>query len=90
MELFKEIITWLFGTGMVINGLLFIPQAIKIWTTKTAKGVSIPTFAGFNVLQVIGLVHGFINNVPELIPGMIVSLVLCGAVTVGALVYKDK
>lgn len=70
--------------------MLFIPQAIKIWRTKTAKGVSIPTFVGFNVLQVIGLVHGFINNVPELIPGMIVSLVLCGAVTVGALVYKDK
>lgn len=79
--MFKEIITWLFGTGRIINGLLFIPQATKNLDHQTAKGVFIPTVAGFNALQVIGLVHGFINNVPELMPGMIVSLVRRGVVT---------
>jgi uncharacterized protein with PQ loop repeat len=45
IECFIEVV---FGLGIFINAILFIPQAMKIYRTKNAAGVSIAIFAGFN------------------------------------------
>lgn len=86
----KEIIGVIFGLGLMANAGLFVIQAVKILKTKSAKGVSILTFAGFCVLQVTGILHGIFQNDMYLLSGMIASLLACGTVTVLAIIYKDK
>ena len=54
----RQIVAVIFGLGLVGNALLFVPQAIALWRKKTDEGVSLVTFGGFSVLQVVGIVHG--------------------------------
>lgn len=84
----KETIAVLFGLGLVVNGLLFVPQAIALWRKRSAEGVSLVTFGGFNLLQLIGIVHGVYQQDRSLVLGMIASFVCCGAVTLQAVVYR--
>jgi MtN3 and saliva related transmembrane protein len=86
----KEIVAYLFGAGLLVNAGLFIPQALKIFKTKSAKEVSLMTFAGFNILQFIGILHGVLQGDPYLLVGMIASFLCCGAVTVLAMIYRNK
>jgi MtN3 and saliva related transmembrane protein len=86
----KEIIAYLFGAGLLVNAGLFIPQALKIFKTRSAKEVSLMTFAGFNILQLIGILHGYLQGDPYLMVGMIASFLACGAVTSAALIYRNK
>ena len=48
------------------------------------------TFAGFNLLQVIAIVHGVYQDDRSLIVGMIASLITCGTVTCLTLFYRIK
>jgi len=84
----KEIIAILFGLGLVVNGLLFLPQAIALWRKKSDEGVSLLTFGGFNVLQAIGIVHGIYQHDLSLILGMTASFILCGTVTAQTILYR--
>lgn len=84
----QQTIAILFGLGLVVNGLLFLPQAIALWRTKSAKGVSLVTFGGFNILQAIGILHGIYQHDRSLILGMSASFILCGAVTGQAILYR--
>jgi MtN3 and saliva related transmembrane protein len=86
----QELVAWLFGLGLVVNGALFVPQAIRIWRSRSAKDVSLITFGGFNLLQVIGIVHGTFQHDRALILGMVASLIGCGAVTLGALLFRNR
>jgi MtN3 and saliva related transmembrane protein len=86
----KEVVAWLFGVGMGLNALLFLPQAVSIWRTRSAEGVSLLTFGGFNVLQALGVVHGVLQHDWSLAAGMCVSLLACGTVTVLALTVGRK
>ena len=84
----QQAIAILFGLGLVVNGLLFLPQAIALWRSKSAKGVSLVTFGGFNILQAIGILHGIYQHDRSLIYGMSASFLLCGAVTTQAILYR--
>jgi MtN3 and saliva related transmembrane protein len=84
----QQFIAILFGLGLVVNGLLFLPQAIALWRKKSAEGVSLLTFGGFNVLQAIGILHGIYQHDRALILGMSASFVLCGLVTGQTLLYR--
>jgi MtN3 and saliva related transmembrane protein len=86
----KEIIGIIFGLGLVINGGLFVVQAVKIVKSRSAKGVSTFTFAGFNVLQITGILHGIFQRDIYLLTGMIASFLACGAVTVLSIIYRNK
>ena len=86
----KETVAVLFGFAMVANALLFIPQAWRIWKAKTAQGVSLMTFAGFNALQFIGALHGYYQGDRALMIGMLATLVTCGAVTLLAVRYSGS
>ena len=86
----KQIIAVLFGLGLLVNAGLFVPQAIKIFKTKSAKDVSLLTFGGFSILQAIGILHGYYQNDLSLLLGMIASFLACGAVTVLGIIYRGK
>jgi MtN3 and saliva related transmembrane protein len=75
---------------MVLNAALFVPQALHLWRTKTAQGVSILSFAGFNALQAIGALHGYFQHDYALMIGMFASLATCGSVTLLAAHYSRK
>jgi MtN3 and saliva related transmembrane protein len=86
----KETVALLFGFGMGLNALLFVPQAVSIWRKKRAEGVSLMTFGGFNVLQFLGVLHGTLEHDCSLAVGMAVSLCTCGSVTILAFVYRGR
>lgn len=84
----KELVAIVFGFGMILNAGLFIPQAVHLWRAKTAKGISVPSFLGFNLLQFTGAVHGWYQRDHALMLGMLASLVTCGSVTLLAWRYR--
>jgi MtN3 and saliva related transmembrane protein len=83
----KEIVALIFGLGMILNAGLFSPQALHLWRTKTAQGISIPSFFGFNLLQLTGALHGWFQHDQALMFGMLASLITCGSVTILAARY---
>ncbi len=86
----KQLFDILFGIGLFGNAALFLPQAIALYRKKSSTGVSLLTFAGFNVLQVIAIIHGLYWRDLSLILGMVASLVSCGAVTILTLYYRKS
>jgi MtN3 and saliva related transmembrane protein len=85
----KNLVAYIFGFGMLVNAALFIPQAMRIWRTKTAAGVSVLSFAGFNAMQIIGALHGYLQGDHALMVGMVASALTCGSVTLLAARYKN-
>ena len=86
----KEIVAWMFGLGLGCNAALFVPQVIAVWRKKSDEGISLITFGGFSVLQVIGIVHGIYQRDLSLILGMAASLLTCGSVTALTVFYRLK
>jgi MtN3 and saliva related transmembrane protein len=86
----KQIVAVVFGLGLICNALLFVPQALAVWRSKSSKDVSLITFAGFNVLQIIAVIHGVYQHDLALILGMIASLLTCGTVTVLTIAYRRR
>lgn len=84
----KEAIAWLFGLGLLGNALLFVPQLVAVARKRSAEGVSLITFGGFSVLQVVGILHGVLQKDGSLIFGMSASLATCGSLTVLAGYYR--
>jgi MtN3 and saliva related transmembrane protein len=86
----KQIVAIIFGLGLIGNALLFVPQAIAVWRKKSDEGVSLVTFAGFCVLQVLGVIHGFYEHDKSLIIGLGASFLTCGTVTFLTIYYRMK
>jgi len=86
----KELFGWLFGLGLGGNALLFVPQILAVWRKKTDEGISLVTFGGFSILQVVGIIHGIFQQDLSLILGMSASLLTCGAVTALTVFYRVK
>jgi MtN3 and saliva related transmembrane protein len=86
----KEIVAVIFGLGLLGNALLFVPQVIAVWRKKSDEGISLITFGGFSILQVIGIIHGLYQHDPSLIIGMAASLLTCGSVTGLTILYRMR
>ncbi len=86
----KHLVALIFGLGMIVNAFLFVPQVLAIWRKRTAQGVSVLTFAGFNAMQFVGALHGYYQDDWYLAIGMFASLLTCGSVTVLALIYGNR
>jgi MtN3 and saliva related transmembrane protein len=86
----RQFVTWIFGLGLIGNALLFVPQALAVWRKKTDEGVSLLTFGGFCVLQVLGVIHGFYEHDNSLIVGLGASFLTCGAVVIFTVFYRMK
>jgi MtN3 and saliva related transmembrane protein len=86
----KEIVAVIFGLGLLCNALLFVPQVLALWRKKTDEGISLITFGGFSILQLIGIIHGTYQHDPSLIIGMSASLLTCGSVTALTVIYRIR
>ncbi len=84
----KEIVAVIFGLGLLGNALLFVPQVIAVWRKKSDEGISLITFGGFSLLQIIGIVHGLYQHDLSLTLGMAASLLTCGSVTGLTIFYR--
>ncbi|MDR2724037.1 MAG: hypothetical protein LBB25_02410 [Holosporaceae bacterium] len=88
----KDYFVWaieiIFGIGMFLNAILFIPQAIKIYNKKNSDGLSVVTFIGFNIVQLSAVFHGYIHEDLILMFGSMLSFFLCGVVTFLITFYK--
>ena len=83
----QHIVAYLFGAALLISGFLFVPQVWRLWRTKDSKGISIPSFIGFNLMQLVGVLHGYFQSDNALLAGMFFSLLTCGSVTILAAYY---
>jgi MtN3 and saliva related transmembrane protein len=86
----KQIVAIIFGLGLLCNALLFVPQVIAVWRKKSDEGISLITFGGFSVLQVVGIVHGLYQQDMSLTLGMGASLLSCGTVTLLTVMYRVR
>jgi MtN3 and saliva related transmembrane protein len=86
----KEIVAVIFGLGLLGNALLFVPQIVAVWRKKSDEGISLITFGGFSILQVVGIVHGLYQHDLSLILGMAASLATCGSVTSLTIFYRVR
>ncbi|MGA2570609.1 MAG: hypothetical protein ABSF23_08830 [Terracidiphilus sp.] len=86
----KEIVALIFGLGLLGNAALFVPQAIAVWRKKSDEGVSLVTFGGFWILQIVGVIHGVYQHDNSLIVGLAASFLTCGSVTLLTVVYRIR
>lgn len=79
---------FLFAISLFINALLFIPQAWRLYKQKESKEVSLVTFIGFWVGQLLTVCHALIKNDWVLLTGYIFALITCGAVIILTVKYR--
>lgn len=77
-----------FALSLVANALFFIPQAYKLFRTKSAENISPITFLGFNIIQAFTAIHAYIIGDRLLFWGSVAALLTCGAVSFFALKYS--
>ncbi|MEK6730940.1 MAG: PQ-loop domain-containing transporter [Pseudomonadota bacterium] len=87
MNFIQTIVEIIFILGLFINAALFIPQAVKIFRLKDARGISLFTYAGFNIIQLLGMLHGYLQQDWVLFVGMGLSFLTCGGVTIGIIFF---
>ena len=63
-----------------LTTIAFVPQAWKIWKSKSAKDVSLPTFVAFTIGVALWLAYGILNQELPIIVWNAATLVLAGAI----------
>ncbi|HHF7349616.1 TPA: PQ-loop domain-containing transporter [Legionella feeleii] len=87
---FTQFVDLVFSLGLFFNAALFIPQAIAVFRNKSAMGLSLLTFGGFNIMQLFTAIHGYLAKDYLLMTGFLLSFLTCGVVTVFILYYGNK
>lgn len=86
----KEIVDILYFLMLFLNAIIFVPQAYRLYKTKNSRHLSLITFLGFNILQVLAIINGIIYHDPAQEYGMIPSVFTCGAVVFLIVLYRVK
>ena len=68
-----------FAAGFLTT-VAFIPQVLKIWRAKTARDVSLHTFAAFTLGVALWLAYGIAKGEPPIIVWNAITLALAGAI----------
>jgi MtN3 and saliva related transmembrane protein len=84
----KQLIAALFGLSLFANAALFVPQAVKIFKKRSAKGLSFLTFFGFCIFQLIAVLYGWLHGDKIILIGYLLSFLTCGAVTALMILYR--
>ncbi len=85
-----NIINIIFSAALFLNAAIFIPQAVRIYTTKSAVGVSLLTFGGLLVIQFATVLHAVMVQDYILLIGYLLSMVTCGSVIILVLINKSS
>jgi MtN3 and saliva related transmembrane protein len=86
----KETVAVIFGLALLGNAALFVPQALAVWRKKSDEGISLVTFGGFCILQIIGVIHGVYQHDNSIIVGLGASFLTCGTVTLLTIAYRIR
>lgn len=81
-------IEFLFASALFVNALLFIPQAWKIYSQRKSEEVSLVTFGGFWLTQLLTVFHAYAHHDLILLCGYVAALITCGAVIVLTIKYR--
>ena len=88
MQAMNELVNIIFSVALFINALLFIPQIVTLWRNKHANDVSLITFAGFNLINIFTMLHGFTVHDKLLIIGYSFSVFTNTVVTILIIWYR--
>lgn len=83
-----DFINVIFGLGLFINALLFVPQIISLFRQKHANDISLLTFAGFNLINIFAVLHGITMQDKWLIIGYSFSVITNTIVTFLIIWYR--
>lgn len=88
MSVIHSIVEFIFATALFVNAILFIPQAIKIYTSKSSQSISLLTFGGFLAFQFATVLHAWIVKDYILLGGFLLSMLTCGSVVLLTIYYR--
>ena len=63
-----------------LTTIAFVPQVAKIWKSRSAKDVSLPTFVAFTLGVALWLAYGILTRELPIVVWNAVTLVLAGAI----------
>ena len=89
MTTFENFIEIIFGLGLFLITVLFLLQLFQLYKTKNTRGISLLTFAGFNFIQIVTILHGYIVKDYVLMVGFFISLITAGSVTLLIIYYRQ-
>lgn len=58
----RALVEILFSGALLVNAVLYIPQAVKLYKTKRSHGLSLFMFAGFSVIQLLTILHAYFER----------------------------
>ena len=90
MNIVVSVIVILFNIALFINALLFLPQSYRIYKLKSAKSVSLFTYVGFAILQIICIAYGIVKDDWSIILGFGFAFICCSSIVVLAIYYRNK
>ncbi|MDF1760498.1 MAG: PQ-loop domain-containing transporter [Coxiellaceae bacterium] len=83
-----HVINWLFGIGLFVNAMLFVPQLYRIIKEKSAKELSLIMFIGFCLTQLSAIAYGVVHSEWEIVVGFGLAFILCFAITTISVFYR--
>lgn len=81
---------WIGGIAGFLTTVAFVPQVVKIWTTKSADDISVLMFGIFTLGVLLWLVYGLMLGALPIILANIVTLVLAVTVLVLKARYRRR
>lgn len=84
----EYVIETIFGLGLFFKAMVFLPQLIKLYRSKSAQNISLLTFLGFNIMQIVTILYGYTNKDYILMTGFLLSFLICGSITTLIILYK--
>jgi uncharacterized protein with PQ loop repeat len=90
MDVLKSYTDILFMIGAFLNASLFVPQILLLYKTKKVKGLSLPMFLGFNMIQFATALHGYMIKDHILMWGYALSFLTCGCVVILIISYRKN
>jgi MtN3 and saliva related transmembrane protein len=89
-SILKMIVEGQFGIGLIINAVLYVPQALRIFKEKGSRELSLIMFIGFWLLTLSQVVYGFYIHDHLLTWGTFLTLITCGVVVCLIFKYRDR
>lgn len=84
------IVQWLATITGVLMSLGYFPQAWKVFRTKSAEDISIPSFIIFSVGTASWLLYGLYLHDPTIVLSFGLGVIGSWAILVLSIVYREK
>lgn len=84
------VLDWIGGAAGFLTTVAFIPQVVKIWTTKSAEDISVLMFGIFTLGVVLWLIYGLMLGALPIVLANIVTLALAVTVLVLKARYRRR